>query len=197
MTNILLYALLWLSFGYMHSLLTLPKVRKVLLPVFGRAYRFAYNLFAMGHFLIVYLIGRTLFEHSAFNVFSSDLGAGLFNAISIIGVIVLLLALRQYDLGLFSGLSQLFNRQQSTTASVEPLNTGGLNRWVRHPLYTGLFMYIWGGATNQFGLWTAIFASLYLLIGVHFEEKKLIALYGDAYIRYQSSVSAFLPLKWR
>ena len=34
---------------------------------------------------------------------------------------------------------------------------------------------------------------LYLPLGVYYEEKKLVAIYGDAYIDYQRNVPPILP----
>lgn len=194
MINILIYALLWISFGATHSLLTLPAVKSRLPANAKHTYRFAYNLFAAAHFFLIYRIGRALLDHS---LISSDTAGLIFNMLNIAGFVVIYLALLQYDLGLFSGLSQLFKKPGVTSDAIEPLNTSGLNRWVRHPLYSGAFMYLWGGANSQFGFWTALFGSLYILIGVRHEEKKLMSIYGGAYLNYQASVSAFFPLKWQ
>jgi len=56
-------------------------------------------------------------------------------------------------------------------------------------------MYLWGDAYTEFGFWTAVFGSIYILIGFRHEEKKLISIYGEAYVSYRASVSAFFPLK--
>ncbi|WP_157736146.1 methyltransferase family protein [Granulosicoccus antarcticus] len=177
-------------------MLTRPSIKNRLPAHVRHGYRLAYNIVSAIHFLLVYLIGRALLDQSRFDLSLSNPAAFLYSLLSIGGVIVILLALRQYDLGLFSGISQLLKKNNPDGDVIEPLNTAGLNRWIRHPLYTGAFMYLWGGANSQFGLWTAIFASAYLLIGVHYEERKLIAVYGDAYINYKASVSKFLPLKF-
>jgi protein-S-isoprenylcysteine O-methyltransferase Ste14 len=66
---------------------------------------------------------------------------------------------------------------------------------VRHPLYLGAHMILWGGAVNEFGLATALWGSLFLAVGARHEEKALLALYGEAYATYQRRVPAVIPWK--
>ena len=83
-------------------------------------------------------------------------------------------------------------------SDVEPdegLRIDGLHRYVRHPLYSGLFLMLWGHAQTEFALATAFWGSVYLVIGTLFEERRLIARYGQAYAAYRSRVPAFVP--WR
>ncbi len=113
-----------------------------------------------------------------------------------LGVGVLVLALREYDLGLFSGLKQIrAGKQGAPEDEDEPLVTDGLHRFVRHPLYLGAYMIIWGGAVSDFGLATAVWGSLYLFIGTRHEERSLSALYGEAYADYKRRVPAIIPWK--
>ena len=80
---------------------------------------------------------------------------------------------------------------------VEPLATGGLNAFVRHPLYSGLFLVLWARVSNDLTLATALWGSLYLVIGSRFEERRLLRVYGEAYARYRAAVPAFVPWKGR
>ena len=70
-----------------------------------------------------------------------------------------------------------------------------LHRFIRHPLYSGLFLVLWGHAQTEFALATALWGSVYLVIGAGFEERRLIDRYGDAYRTYRARVPAFVP--WR
>ena len=209
MTDHLTYVVLWLSFGVVHSLLALPKVKERLAPALGRFYRIMYNLLSAIHILIVLAVGKSHLSQAEFALFSSQLSHRVTLIVQIVGVVIIALALRQYNLGLFSGLSQLRPDKNQPTADglqagsqltgyineeYEPLNISGLNRWVRHPIYTGAFILLWGGATTEYGLATAFYASLYLIIGSHFEERKLAGMYGDKYLAYQRDVPKFIPL---
>lgn len=198
MISVLLYACLWFSFGFGHSLLTVPSIKHRLEPVLGAAYRLSYNLFAMIHIGIVFLLGRHLLSGSRFDFLSSSFAVAFCAVVVVLGAVLILLSLRQYDLGLFSGLAQIRASQADKgPVEVETLNVSGLNNWVRHPLYSGLFLLVWGNATSPFGFWTAVFASAYLLIGAHYEERKLIGVYTEEYELYKSRVPAFIPRRRR
>ena len=78
-------------------------------------------------------------------------------------------------------------------AEDETLRIDGLHRYVRHPLYSGLFLILWGHAQTEFALATAIWASIYLVIGTVFEERRLIERYGEAYRDYRARTPAYVP----
>ena len=82
-----------------------------------------------------------------------------------------------------------------TLSEDEPLITGGLHLFVRHPLYLGVYLILWGRATGDFGLATAVWGSVYLVIGAAFEDRKLLALYGDEFRDYKDRIPAVIP--WR
>ena len=198
MTNfeIIIYALLWLSFGFVHSLLARASTKRLLQPLFGRAYRFSYNLFSALHIGLVVIGGQIMLgENSVKFEFGNAL---LFLAVAcqVAGVIVIVLSLTQYDLGRFAGTTQLFGDDDS--ASDEgPLHITGMHRYVRHPLYLGAYLFLLGGALSEFGLQTALWGCLYLWIGTWFEERSLVNLYGRAYIEYKEKVPAILPFRGR
>jgi protein-S-isoprenylcysteine O-methyltransferase Ste14 len=196
----LAYALLWGSFGLVHSLLAASAFKSWLGRVFGRGYRLAYNLFAVVHIGVVLAAGWSLWAPQAreFPLPGWAEIAGL--AVQAVGAVILLLALRQYDLGRFGGLAQLREAADSVDpdrhadrAPAEPLNTTGLNAVVRHPIYLGAHLLLWGGVRDEFSLATALWASLYLVIGARFEERRLIALYGAEYEAYRARVPGQVP----
>ncbi|MDA0305621.1 MAG: isoprenylcysteine carboxylmethyltransferase family protein [Proteobacteria bacterium] len=190
-----IYGSAWASFGAVHSILAGSAAKNRLQRLFGAYYRLSYNLFAVFTIAAVWTLGlRILGGEKPFDLGKSA-EAGLLG-VSVLGWTVLLLALREYDLGQFSGLAQIrTHRQKEAGNKKEPLVTGGLHRFVRHPLYLGAYMILWGGAVNNFGLATAVWGSVYLFIGARYEEKKLLIEYGEAYREYQGRVPAILPWK--
>ncbi len=110
---------------------------------------------------------------------------------------MLFLVLRTYDLGKFSGLAQIRAAKAGAAMVVddEAMITGGFHAYIRHPLYSAAFLVLWSAAWNDHGLATALWGSLYLIIGSRFEERRLIRLHGDAYRAYRARVPAFVP--WR
>lgn len=194
----LLYALAWISFGAGHSLLAHLPVRAWMQRRVGAAERLAYNLIALVHIAAVLGLGLWLLGDAPEFARPAWLAWGQ-GALAAAGTGVLLLALRDYDLGRFGGLTQLHTGAESldAPAAAEPLVTSGLHRYIRHPLYSGAMALLWGLATSPFGLATAVWASLYFLIGARFEDRKLLRLHGDAYATYRRRVPAFVPWKGR
>ena len=185
----LIYAVAWLSFGVFHSILAADSV-KARLP-FQRSYRLVYNGFALVHFVGVIWCGRMILgSPAALHLSDTDRLAG--DAVSVAGIAVIFAALAGYDRRQFLGTAQLAD---SSTPPDEPLRTGGLHRYVRHPLYSGLFLLVWGQAQTEFGFATALWASVYLIIGSIFEERRLVHRYGQEYDAYRRRVPAFIT--WR
>ncbi|MDV7339836.1 isoprenylcysteine carboxylmethyltransferase family protein [Terasakiella sp. A23] len=189
----LIYGFGWLGFGLIHSLLARDGVKSQLKPLLGTAYRLAYNIFAALQVMVLYGIGLWLYGDMGPYLLAGWLSSSL-TVLYIAGWILMVLALREYDLGLFSGLKQVRTKM---TNDEEPLHFKGFHRFVRHPIYSAAFLILWGRVRDEFSLMTAVFASLYLWIGCFFEERQLIRLYGDQYRFYKSQVPAFIPYKGR
>ncbi|MEO5336227.1 MAG: isoprenylcysteine carboxylmethyltransferase family protein [Magnetospirillum sp. WYHS-4] len=181
------YALAWLSFGAGHSWLASQAPKRRLAPWLGRGYRLAYNAFAACHVVAVVAFGYWLFAAPA-------RFANPFWPLALAGLAVVGFGLKDYDLGRLLGTFQL---RHPDAPEDEPLSRDGLHRYVRHPLYAGSFLVLWGKAADEFELATAVWASLYLLIGAACEERRLLARYGQAYADYRRRVPAFVPWKGR
>jgi methanethiol S-methyltransferase len=69
-----------------------------------------------------------------------------------------------------------------------------LYQYVRHPMMLGFLLGFW--ATPDMTMGHLLFASgmtIYILIGVYFEEKDLIRSFGRVYIRYRCLVPKIIP----
>lgn len=189
MTEHIFYGLAWASFGLIHSVLAADSVKDRL--AFGRYHRLAYNGFAILHLGIVWWLGRVWLS-TAPPLGVPPTMAVIGDGATIVGLIIIAVALTGYDRGRFLGTTQI---RMPAEDPDEELKTGGLLRYVRHPLYSGLFLVLWGHAQTEFALATAVWGSIYLLIGAMYEERRLAARYGDAYVEYRRRVPAFIP--WR
>jgi len=72
----------------------------------------------------------------------------------------------------------------------------GIHKFVRHPLYTGTFLFIWGLLIlfpTVSVLITDIVITSYTLVGLRFEEHKLEKEFGAAYKKYKQNVPMLIP----
>jgi protein-S-isoprenylcysteine O-methyltransferase Ste14 len=109
-------------------------------------------------------------------------------------VAALLIGVRQTGAAEFLGLSQAMGNQEQSPSFVQ----SGLYRWVRHPLYSAGLLFIWLTpvmTSNLLALNLGI--SLYLYVGSLFEERKLLADFGDEYRQYQQQVPRLIPRPWK
>ena len=189
--NHTLLTILWIAYVILHSVLAGISLKARLRRKWGekfRYYRLAYVLFAFIFF--VFLIGFQLLMSSPMLYQSKGLimiagyvlGAG--------GLILMLVCIKKYFISL-SGLRSIMEEKQDHRLMIT-----GIHRYVRHPLYLGTFAFIWG-MFLVFPLLSLLISNLiitiYTLIGIGFEEKKLILEFGEDYRKYQASVPRLIP----
>jgi methanethiol S-methyltransferase len=125
-------------------------------------------------------VGGELYQHTGWAAFAH---AG----IELVGVGLIARATRAIDPLELAGIRQAVRRSADA-----PLQTTGPYRWVRHPLYLGWLLAVWGHPhmTGDRALFAAI-TTIYLAIAVPFEERSLVDSFGEAYREYQRKV------RWR
>ena len=106
------------------------------------------------------------------------------------GIYLVYVSLKNYNMKEFLGID--FNEK---TVKQE-LQTEGISSVVRHPLYTGILLFLWGTFgyfTTEAYFTTAIVLTIYIRIGIYFEEKKLVREFGKKYEKYQKEVPMLIP----
>lgn len=187
MNGIILLLISVALWGLVHSLLASNTVKGRLGA--GRMYRLAYNLFAALSFLPILYLMLTLPDRPFYTVLPP--WSYVMRAMQILGTLMLLAAFLQTDSLSFVGLRQLLEDEKAQPAR---LVTGGLYKIVRHPLYTAGLMMIWFSPSvslNTFVVYAS--ATVYLLIGALFEERKLLAEFGQAYAEYRGATPMLIP----
>jgi len=106
-----------------------------------------------------------------------------------LAIVVLGVGLLQTDPWEFIGLRQLGNAGKPAR-----LNTAGLYRFVRHPLYVAGLAFIWLVPHMTAALCVFnISVSMYIIVGALFEERKLRHEFGQAYIDYAACTPMLIP----
>jgi protein-S-isoprenylcysteine O-methyltransferase Ste14 len=208
-------ALVWIAWCVLHSVLVAGPVRRFLERWLGkraRAYRLLYNLFALVTLVPVFLFAWSVSGPADFDWWGASLPVSVL--LFLLSLALFRAGARAYDLSTFLGVRQLRNRRGGS-ATVTPGGeagkpipggtglhaTGGISRQgilgaVRHPWYTAGILLLWVGPKSAAGLVTAGVLTLYLVVGAHVEERRLVKDFGEEYRRYRREVSMFLPFRW-
>jgi protein-S-isoprenylcysteine O-methyltransferase Ste14 len=94
-----------------------------------------------------------------------------------------------------SGLKELIEEKTGDESGNELMITG-IHKFVRHPLYTGTFVFVWGLLIifpYASVLIIDVIITVYTLIGLQFEERKLEREFGAAYKLYKKKVPMLIP----
>jgi len=185
---LILSVLLW---GLIHSWMASLRFKGTLQRTLGaglmKLYRLLFNLFSAISiiptlYLILSLPDKPFYQVPApWNVMMS-VGRG-------ISALLLLISLLQTDVLLFAGLRQLFEEEKKGN-----MVTTGVYRWVRHPLYTFGLLIIWLSPSVSLNLFIVYLAfTVYILVGIIFEERKLLREFGQAYADYRSVTPMLIP----
>jgi protein-S-isoprenylcysteine O-methyltransferase Ste14 len=181
----------WILFCALHSVFASSIFKQWAAPLMGvqyKYYRLYYSFFAVLSFaaIIIYLLNINsykLFTSTKLTIMTGI--AATAGGIAIMGICV-----AKYFMQL-SGLKGLIHNKTNNELMIT-----GVHKVVRHPLYAGTFIFIWGLLILFPSL--SLFISdamitLYTLIALRFEEKKLEKEFGDAYRVYKEKVPMIIP----
>jgi len=128
----------------------------------------------------------------------SPVGRGLLTALSFFGWGMVLYATTLIDHFDLFGLRQVYLHLRGREYTPVEFRMVSLYKWVRHPLMLGFIIAFWATPDMTVGhLLFAIVTTAYILVGIHFEERSLMAAHGDGYQAYRGTVSMIVPMPRR
>jgi len=190
----LLLALAWIGYYLIHSLLAANKVKHLIHQYIGKLYtyyRIFYNAVAVLGLVALWIYQTNISKIILFDSSTVKVSGGI---LILIGLIWSREAFKNYDFKEFMGVTTPKGQNQNQHG--QSLQTQGLNRYVRHPLYFGILVCLTG-----YVLWYQTLDSMivygvsttYLWIGSIWEEQKLQQCYGESYQTYRKRVKRLIP----
>jgi methanethiol S-methyltransferase len=181
-------------YGGIHSLLASSSVKDMVTRWFGRSinrfYRLLFNIIVFLTLLPVLWLVRTLPDKTLYTIHPPWIF--LTGALEGLAVLGLLVGILQTGVLSFLGVTQIFLPDSS--AAPAHLVVTGLYRWVRHPLYTCGLLFIWLSPAMSSNLLSFnLSVSIYIIIGIVFEERKLLAEFGQSYSNYRKLTPMLIP----
>jgi protein-S-isoprenylcysteine O-methyltransferase Ste14 len=185
-------ALLWILYFILHSVLALFAVKNYFysLGINAQLYRLIYVIFAIITLFAIIIFSSIIETRYIFTPDKAWKFGGLILAGW--GLVIAKAGFKNYDTKAFLGLGSLKPEDE--------FKTDGLLKKMRHPVYTGSILLVLGYFLFDPKLTTLISVSmviLYFIIGIHFEEQKLIKTFGSKYIDYKKKTPMLIPRFWK
>jgi len=93
------------------------------------------------------------------------------------------------------GLQQVYHNFKDVDTKDISFTKKMLYKYIRHPIQLGVIMGLWFSPTMSYGHFLLSFTmTIYIFIGLHYEEKNLMDKLGDEYMKYRQEVGMVLPL---
>lgn len=189
-----LLGLLWAIYCLLHSLfasVSFKQKAKGWLANYHKYYRVYYTIFAFVTFAAILYYQIQL--PSPLLLVPTTVTYVIGAVVSLSGLGIMFICIKKYFLSL-SGLKSLITEKPTHTLMIS-----GIHKYVRHPLYLGTFIFIWGlllVLPHLSLLISNIIITGYTLYGISLEEEKLILEFGQDYKNYKQEVPMLIPL-WK
>lgn len=193
MPAFLINAALLLLFGIQHSVMARRSfkdwITQYISPAIERStYVMATNI----AFILMFVYWQPL-PGSLWSVEDSTMRMVIYGIAGFGTVIILISTFLTDHFDLF-GLRQIWLNLLKKTYTPVPFREILFYKWVRHPMMVGVLILLWAAPDMSMGhLMFSAGMSLYVLVGIYFEEKGLAKELGEPYTAYQARTRRLLP----
>jgi protein-S-isoprenylcysteine O-methyltransferase Ste14 len=186
--NLLLFGI----FAIQHSIMARPAFKRWLVKFLPEAcQRSTYVLLSSLILLLLFWQWRPI-PNQVWQV--EGMAAWLLIGVHWLGWLITLASTFMIDHFDLSGLRQAFSALRGAELPGRSFKTPLLYKVVRHPIMLGFLLAFWATPVMTAGhLLFAIMTTAYILVGVQFEERDLIAEFGTTYQHYRRRVPMLLP----
>lgn len=178
-------------YGAIHSMMASTSFKRLVTRILGalanKYYRLIFSFLSVILLLPVLVLPLLIPDTTLYTIPTPYLYLTI--ALQLLSVGLLIYSVMQTGALQFIGLRQALGLDTN-----DRLNTGGLYRFVRHPLYTFSIVFLWltPVMTRNLALLYGAF-TLYMLIGAIFEERKLLEQFGEPYRAYREKTPFIIP----
>ena len=181
----------WIFFCAIHHITAMEKCKEFFRSNLGagfRYYRLIYSTVALLTLAFV-LRYQLLVKRIDLNI-STPYSYFFAVPFGLLGICLMGASIRKYFFKL-SGIGVFYDNQRPVS-----LELHGLHKYIRHPLYLGTLLLIWSlflffPLLSNF--LACIVITIYVLIGIQSEEKKLLLIFGETYKNYRAKTPGLIP----
>lgn len=182
---------LWILFSLFHSLFAGEKFKIFLQALLKRKYKYYRILYSVIAFLNLSIILVYYFTMSSIMLWQVTV---IEIIIAIAGIITGGVMMVFFAAKFFFELSgaDIFLKTKKSQVLIKT----SLYKYVRHPLYLSTLLFVWSIFFWQpmlHNLICCVCITVYTIIGIYFEEKKLIKNFGESYIQYRKKTPMLIP----
>lgn len=184
---------LWVAFALQHSVMARPAFKARWTRIVPPATERSTYVLATALFLGPLLAFWQPLAGTVWHV-TSPLARTTLLGVAVLGWAYLFAASWALNHAELFGLQQTWRSFRGTKDVSEPFRERWMYRFDRHPIMTGLILGLWSTPDMTADrLLFCVAATLYIVIGVHFEERALRRTWGATYESYRRRVRSIVP----
>ncbi|HET9715406.1 MAG TPA: isoprenylcysteine carboxylmethyltransferase family protein [Pseudolabrys sp.] len=191
--SVVINLLLMSLFAVQHSVMARPQFKKWWTQIVSPAIeRSTFVLLASLALLLLFWQWRPL-PAVVWQISNPALAASLFG-LGLFGWVLVFLSTFMINHFELFGLHQVVNHAVGKPMPTARFKTPMLYKLVRHPIYLGFIIAFWATPVMTAGhLLFAAVTTAYIFVGIALEERDLVSVFGDEYLRYRKRVGMLVP----